>query len=226
MRLNDAGEASGLQMSYRLSDALQARPELKGHYARPLNGEPPGLNIEGMAAVGVKLVFGLRAPLLRPGEASAAGLVEDGEAVLLSVTAADLFSAEPGPSIKEPGLARVALGRNAGIRDLTALPDGRLLLLSGSARSDVENVTPTPSFRVWTVDAGPGGVMSDRPQVSELACLSPRPSSQLPGKPEAILVLGTGPQRDTIRLLVVFDGPENGSPLEYVVPLPPRVAAQ
>ena len=46
----------------------------------------------------------------------------------------------------------------------------------------------------------------------------------LPGKPEAILLLGPGPQPGAIRLLVVFDGPENGSPLEYVVPLPPRSA--
>lgn len=221
MRLNDAGQDSGLQMTYRLSDALQASPELAGHYAKPLRGEPPGLNIEGMAAVGAKLVFGLRAPLLRP-DGSGAGPAEDGDAILLSLGAAELFNAEQGASAAMPGLARVALGRNAGVRDLVPLPDGRLLLLSGAARSDNDEAAPRPPFRIWIVEAGRDGTMAVRPPVRELACLAPATGSELPGNPEAILVLGPGPQPDTIRLLVVFDGPKDGNPLEYVVPLPSR----
>jgi hypothetical protein len=104
--------------SYRLSSLLLREPTLARYFGAALE-DGNGLNIEGLAVDGDRMVFGLRAPVI------------GGDAFLFETSATALFSRE----IAGTGRAvRVPLGPGAGIRDLAFLPDGRLLILSGPAQ--------------------------------------------------------------------------------------------
>jgi hypothetical protein len=219
LRIDDHGRASDLEMSYRLSEALQADPSLRQAYARPLGGATWGLNIEGVAAVGPRLLFGLRSPLLT----ADGGLPRDdaprGDAIIVGVDAADLFRPAGGHSLRSPSLSRVSLGENAGIRDLTPLDDGRLLLLSGPARHDLPDAQPP--FKIWEVAVGPHGRMAARPTLRELACLAPLPPTNgRDTKPEGLVLLGPDSTPGMLRILVLNDGPVNGAPAIYRIAAP------
>ncbi|MEM8697243.1 MAG: DUF3616 domain-containing protein [Pseudomonadota bacterium] len=104
--------------SHRLSGMIQRDPVLAPFFGTSLM-DADGLNIEGLAVRGERMVFGLRAPVI------------DGRAFLFETSVTALFS----PDIVGPGRAGpIALGTDTGIRDLAFLPDGRLLILSGPAQ--------------------------------------------------------------------------------------------
>jgi hypothetical protein len=104
--------------SHRLTGMLRRDPALARFFGASLRAGN-GLNIEGLAARGDRMVFGLRAPVV------------DGTGYLFETSATALFSR----AISGGGRAiPVALGEHAGIRDLAFLPDGRLLILSGPAQ--------------------------------------------------------------------------------------------
>ena len=178
------------QTTYRLSDALRAAAPVNDLFSKELGAN--GLNVEGVAVVGDTLYAGLRAPSLH------------GTAYLVGAKLADLFAPGHGPMPDAPTVIELPLGEGVGIRDLAALSDGRLLVLSGPAHNadgpyDLHVANPSP---------GAGAT-----HLGTLAALrGPNAKGrEVVGKAEALLVL----REDPLEILVLFDGLRNGAPREY-----------
>jgi len=173
----------GVESSARLRHAIRHGDVIKDFYNRPLASG--GVNIEGIAVKDGRMHLGLRGPSHR------------GHAFILSVDAAALFT--PDGDLKA-AVTPLALGHDAGIRDLAAVGDG-ILVLSGP----VNEQAVAPAIHHWSEKTG---------------ALKPLGELQFPkdlgaAKAETLLVLEEQPAG--WRLLVMFDGPENGAPTEYLV---------
>lgn len=119
----------GVDASLRLREVIAKAGDISktgepvsAHYDKPLSDN--GDNIEGMAAKGSRLYFGLRGPS------------DNKHAFTLSVDADALFTKDRP---LDPRVAALELGEDTGIRDLAAVKDG-LLILSGPVND--QNVTP------------------------------------------------------------------------------------
>ena len=176
------------QLTWRLSDALTVASPVASFQGKSLMDQN-GLNIEGIAVVGDRLYAGLRAPSLV------------GQAFIVSASVAALFLPD-APLQTE--VRPVTLGKDTGIRDLTALPDGSLLILSGPAQEQAE--VPFGLFLLTKDKVTPLGWLEDIGGGYERA------------KAEAVTVLSQA--GNTLRLLVLFDGITNGGPREYRAHLP------
>lgn len=82
-----AGQLAPTVLTWRLAPSLSAADRVGRFYNQPLTDEGNGLDIEGIAAIGGDLLFGLRAPLL-----PAAGSGGPQHAFILRASAASLFS--------------------------------------------------------------------------------------------------------------------------------------
>jgi hypothetical protein len=181
--------ADAVQTTYRVSDLLQRAGSVAGFFGKALNSAN-GLNIEGIAADGDKIWFGLRAPV--DGE---------GKAFLVSGSASELFRDGQSPSQKDPENVIDPKLENLGIRDLAMLRDKRMLVLAGAAHG------PEATFQLFVVDT------KDAKPVA-------RPLGQLPeikqpvegettlGKAEAVTVLDP----DQGRIVILFDALLDGAP--------------
>jgi hypothetical protein len=118
-----------------------------------------------------------------------------GEAFILSVDVGGLFGDGDLRSHVQP----VALGAHTGIRDLASVRSG-LLILSGPVNE--QDVRPA----VFHFDVATR-------RLTRLAELDGLPDN---AKAETLLVLEE--TADAYRVLIMFDGPENGHPLEYRIP--------
>ncbi|MBK1659073.1 DUF3616 domain-containing protein [Paracraurococcus ruber] len=189
-----AGRYGAPALSWRLTPMLRALPVLGGHVGQPLTAAAQGLDIEGMAAIGETLVFGLRAPVL------------DGEAFIVTAAAAALFDpAPPADRSLTAAVARIPLGPGTGIRDLAALPDGRLLVLSGPAQDQ------DLPFGLHLVHPGPAPRWVPLPLLPDLQA---KPGE----KAEGVAVLGIADGKLTA--LVLFEDPQAGGARLYTLPLP------
>ncbi|WP_156384117.1 DUF3616 domain-containing protein [Methylobacterium sp. Leaf456] len=176
-----------VETTWRLGDALARAETVGAHFLKDLTDEN-GLNIEGLAVVGDDLYAGLRAPSL------------DGKAFLVAVSVEALFAKGHEPYAGTPRVIPIEVGEGAGIRDLTVLPDGQLLVLTGPAQfQDVP-------YRLFRFD--PKGTATP----VALGRLAPLDESEKRGKPEAITLVGGD------RVLVFFDSLRNGAPRSYTVP--------
>jgi hypothetical protein len=198
IRVDDSGQPvkDAVQNTYRVSDILKHAGKAAKSFGKDLKTEH-GLNIEGIAADGDRIWFGLRAPL---GKGSTAYLV--------AASAKDLFQPGHGHSEAKPiPPVRIALG-GLGIRDLAVLPDKRLLVLAGATEG------PEVAFRVFIADPADGGTR-------ELGTLPPVTGTvdnvQVTGKAEGITVLEI--DADRIRATVLFDALPDGAPHIAVIPL-------
>lgn len=196
VRTSRNGDLAPVELSWRLSDALRAAPIVGAYFGRSLGPDFQGLNVEGIAAVGDRLLFGLRAP------------ARNGSAYVVRMSVAGLFAPGSGPSSADPKAFPVALGPNAGIRDMAALPDGRLLVLSGPAQEQKD--VPYSIALVTLDDVAESGSVQWLARLEDVVVGGER------AKAEAITVLGR--DGDVLRLLVLFDGLENGGPREYRIP--------
>jgi hypothetical protein len=180
-------ENGPIATSYRLSEALLVAPHVKEFFARDLMTKN-GLNIEGLAIIDGKLYAGLRAPVV------------DTKAYLIEVDLDALFDA--GKSIalgKEVREIELDFLGGRGIRDLAALGDGRLVVLSGPAQAD-----GTP-FALHFLDpktniAKPIAVLGDVPSGA---------------KAEGLHVLAQSPKG--MDLVIMFDGPKSGGARRYSI---------
>jgi hypothetical protein len=98
---------------------------------------------------------------------------------------------------------KLQLGPDTGIRDLAAVADG-LLVLSGPVN---DQPAVTPAVRHWDPKSGTLG------PARELQV----PDAAKQGKAETLLVL-KDVAGEPWRVLVMFDGLENGAPTEYAIP--------
>jgi hypothetical protein len=183
---NSVFDASSVQTTYRLSEAMVAVPQIQQYFTRDLTSAN-GLNIEGLAVDGRKLYAGLRAPVL------------DGNSFIVEVDVEKLFDETSSISKSDVRAILAPLGPNRGIRDLAWLKNGRLLILSGPAQD-----AKLP-FDIQLLDIATGTItlMGTLPELTDAAG----------AKAEAISVLSQ--DGNAIDVLVMFDGLENGGPREY-----------
>jgi hypothetical protein len=186
--LSSANLASAVETTYRVSDLLKRAGAAKEFYGKDLE-TANGLNIEGIAADGDTIWFGLRAPV-----------DNQGVAFVVGGNAADLFKAGQEPSRASPQIVPVKL-EGRGIRDLAILPDKRLLVLAGAAHG------PEVPFRLFVVDPTSGTTkqIGPLPEVKQDV-----DGKMVTGKAEAVTVLGT--TADQAQIVVSFDALLNGAP--------------
>jgi hypothetical protein len=122
-----------------------------------------------------------------------------GRGFILSADANAVFSDSKKLNAK---LDTVALGETTGIRDLAPVENG-ILILSGP----VNEQAVTPAVYHWNEQTGALRKLGD------LAI----PDAHKKHKAETLLVLRDA-KKKPYRVLVMFDGPENGGPTEYVIP--------
>jgi hypothetical protein len=181
-------DPSSVETSYRLSEALAGAPRIQPYFTQDLMSAN-GVNVEGLAVVGGQLFAGLRAPTI------------DGKAFIVTIDVNKLF--DEGASIKagDVKVISVPIGTGRGIRDLTRLNDGQLLILSGPAQD-----AQVP-FEIHVLDIAA--------ETSTLLSTL----GDLPGatgaKAEAISVLSQ--HRNVVDILVMFDGLPSGGPREYTI---------
>ena len=185
-----------VETTYRLSDYLAKADKAGAFFGKSLDEAENGLNIEGLAVDGDRLLVGLRAPALSDA------------AYLVAADIADLFRSGKAPAKGKPEVIPLKLGKNVGIRDLSSLPDGRLLVLAGPAQGQ-----PLP-YQLFLVEPGK---KTGKPKL--LAELEPMESEDEDDtvKAEAITVLSADSRE--LRVLILFDGIANGAPREMRVPL-------
>lgn len=180
-----------VELTYRLGAVLKATPRVGDYFGRDLDKD--GLNVEGVAVIGDTLYAGLRAPSL------------NGETFIVATSVESLFAARD-KQVAPPVLLSMPLGRNIGVRDLSALPDGRLLVLYGSDQDQ-----PDIPYGLATLDPANGGMLrlGELPEIAE---------GGRNGKAEAVLPLGI--EENKLNVLVFYDSLPNGRPQRLSVPLP------
>lgn len=173
--------------SSTLAPLIEADPELASALGR--STKEGGLDIEGLTERHGTLFFGLRAPLI------------DGQAVVLEVPAAALFSSPEKATATKHRLDLGGVGH--GIREMAALMDGFLILAGPSGDSESASGFVLHGWK------GPGGMPV------KLLDLPPGP-----GKAEGMMVLNETAEQVT--LLFIFDGVEDGAPavLKVLKPTP------
>jgi hypothetical protein len=147
-----------------------------------------GVNIEGIAVKEKRMYLGLRGPSLNE------------QAFILDI---DTEAAFTKTGNLDASVKALKLGRDAGIRDLATVDEG-ILVLSGP----VNEQPVEPALFHWNEKTG---------ALRKLGELQLPVRLQGKAKAEILLVLEdtTG---EPWRVLVMFDGPENGAPTEYQVP--------
>jgi hypothetical protein len=194
-----ASPSPAVERSWRGADMLLAST-VKDAYGKP---KGQGTNIEGVAVIGDRLYAGLRTPL------------KDGAAVLVSAPVKDLFA--DGKESLPAGVVEtipLALGPDAGIRDLAPLDGGNLLVLSGPtmAQANVE-------YRLWLVKAP---ISKDKkPDIKPIAVVrtdaKAKDSAEVP-KAESVTVLEQS--KSKIVVLVNYDNVDEGGATRHELDLP------
>lgn len=207
-RIALAGEAIPdrpvVERSWRLSDALAASV-VKHAFGKD---KASGTNIEGLAVVGDTLYAGLRTPLLP--RSDAAGSPRD--AVIIPVSIPALFAPGDAPLTGAlPAPIRVDLGPGTGIRDLAALANGDLLVLSGPTGDQAEIPYALHLLRRkgegWTL----GQAMAVRSDA--------KGAKGETAKAETVVVLAEG--AGTISVMVLYDNIDEGAPTRHEIILQP-----
>lgn len=186
------GRLSG-PVAITASTALSAYLAAEPALAPSFDGalDADGLNIEGVAVDGGRLHAGMRAPVLA-----------DGKAAILSVPLAAMFE---GAAAKSE-LHRLDLGEGRGVRDLAAFGGG-FLVLAGPVKDPPGGAIETGDYRVVWWDGA-----------SVTRTLGSLPSYGTRVKPEALLPLARSDGR--LRVLLLFDGPEEGAPRTVEIDAP------
>ena len=175
-----------------LPKILSEVPDLAKVVDANICADAGGFNIEGATVGGGVVTLGLRAPLGAAGEALA---------VTFSVARLE------GAAGEAPVLHRLKLD-GFGIRDLTAVPGGHLVLAGPPTSDDDDDKRPQSTLWYWKS----GG--DDVTLIGSLA------GTKKKTKPEALAVLAVDAAE--WRVLVVGDGVRGGNPVEYRFPDPRR----
>jgi hypothetical protein len=182
-----AGATSADRSTDRIRTEIRAAPELSGNAERALDEVTNGATVEGIAAVGEELLIGFRAPSI------------GGSVPALWLNRTSIFDSQ-APGRRS---ATLPLGAGRGVRDLAALPDGRVIVLAGPAQSQSGN------YSLHLLD-GRGAVVPI-PGWS-------RPAQDGALKAEGVTVLSAS--ENEAELLLVFEGAPSGAPEVVRVTLP------
>ena len=178
-----------------LLDALRDDPHV-GPYV-PVPGKDNGLDVEGLAALGDRLLVGLRGPVLRGWALVLEIEVEDAAPGLLGLKALG----RDGRCLRKHFLDL----RGMGVRELTVTSAGDVLVLAGPT---MELAGDAGVFR-WRPEAGKQDTLvgrDDLPKVLDLPY--GRGDDEGVDHPEGVTVLDE-PQGRT-RILVAYDAPREG----------------
>lgn len=183
-----------IETTAKLRKALASHPDLEPFAERDLDKK--GLTIEGIAIRDGILYAGLRAPTLAPGRATVA-----------TVPVEALFDGKQ--EVPELKLHSLTVGDGNGIRDL-ALYRGGFVVLVGSAPALDDGEPGRYSIYRW---AGRGDVEGPGVDVPVYPA-EDGDKSKFP-KPEAILPLEQS--KDGLRILVIYEGAEEGRPRDLTI---------
>jgi hypothetical protein len=196
--MGEALEAKDVERSWRLSDIIR-NSSLSDAFGK--HGAA-GAGIEGLAVVGDRLFLGFRTPSVND------------KATILSVEAGDLFTPGESPSGAIPSEFKLELGSNTGIRDLAALNDGRLLVLSGPADSS----DGTYMLHIFTTSNENGKIRPLAELRTDVSGMKKEGGGAEVAKAEAIAVLEQ--TEDTVIILVTYDNIDDGGPRLHRISLP------
>lgn len=179
--------------SSALAAILKDQPELKPFYDEPLHKN--GVTIEGLAVRDRRLFIGMRGPVL------------EADAIVLSVAEPAAFDGQAA----EPTLHRLALGKDRsnhsrGVRDLVRYRDD-FLVLAGPVNDPPEDVPIKDGDYAIYLWNGKG--KTDR--LFDLKAFGDKK------KPEALLPIDGDAEQ--VRLLLMFDGPDEGAPTSFSIKL-------
>jgi Protein of unknown function (DUF3616) len=184
-----------VERSWRVADALLAS-EVKSAYG---DKKGKGTNIEGIAIAGERVYFGLRTP------------VTAGTAYIVSAPANDLFA--PGTEALKSGVVKtrsLSLGEKTGIRDLAALENGGLLILSGPS-VDQRDI----GYKIWHL-APPISTSEPVELVTIETKAKAKDKDEIP-KAEAITIIEQA--GDKVVLIVNYDNVDEGAPSRHEINL-------
>lgn len=182
-----------IETTSRLRNVLRNHRDLENSTRQDL--DKYGLTIEGVAIKGDTLYVGLRAPL------------PDGKAAVATVPLAALFDEKA--EIPQAQLHPLTIGKGNGIRDLVFYK-GEFIILAGSALALKEKEAGKYFIYRWT---GTGDVKGKGAEVPVYPGQK-GDKSTFP-KPEAILPLGE--TKDGLRILVIYEGAEEGRPRDLTI---------
>ena len=176
-----------VERTWRGADMLLLSDDVGSAYGKP---KGLGTNIEGLAVIGDTLYAGLRAP------------VTDGTAYR-GARVDDLFA--PGherlKSVAQKPI-KLSLGANIGIRDLAALDNGGLLILSGPAASN------RGEYKIWHL---PAPLNSSQPALLTGVTTTAEPKNRAEEpKAESITVIDQA--ADKVTVVVNYDNIGEGAP--------------
>jgi hypothetical protein len=187
---------------------MLAQPELQAYVGehKCLGSEPPpkapgltgqqGINIEGLAVQGDRLIFGFRGPVI------------NGAALTLAVDANALF--EGGDA--KPQVTQLALGVHRGIRDMVRVSDGILVL----AGPDDDHASLSQGWALFWWDGQASRTLVQPRLLARLDISGVKlRSCDAEIKPEALTVLQESPT--AYQLLVLSDGLCDGGPLVFTL---------
>lgn len=192
----DNGPAPEISRTAQLRDAIKNAVELSAYAEQKLDRN--GVTIEGVAIDHESALFGLRSPCVST------------NAFFMRTPLKDLFT-QVVPAVTT---SKLALGDNVGVRDLAKVANG-VLILSGRSDDDRGDQkfacgeqkppsSPQPSIWFWS------GKDEDRPEF-----LGPLPGVASTDSAETLLVLDENEKM--YRVLILFDGVENGAPVEFII---------
>lgn len=211
-----SGDLVGYTASNRLEQVMRSLPDLNAHLDKCLGSEPPeknlgmkgeqGVNIEGLAASDGRLYFGFRGPSVQ------------GEAPVLSIEAEPFF----GSGDTGPVLTWLQIGKQHGIRDLTHVEGGLLMLIGPD--DDTPKGKGEWSIAFWN---GRGEARHAVPKLLAVLdltkvdpalgdCEKSKKNEPAEVKPEALTVLDESVSH--YKVLVLSDGLCDGGPLIFSVP--------
>lgn len=182
-----------IKSSSALVTVLSGLDQIKEFYDQPLTNN--GLTIEGLAVRDQRLFIGMRGPVL------------GADAIVLSMDESAAFDGRrPEPTLHRLALDTDTSGKPRGVRDLARYRDG-FLVLAGPVNDPPEGTRiRTGDYSIYFWD---GNSRTDRRVDLE--------SYGVKTKPEALLPLDG--DADRVRVLLMFDGPENGSPISLEINL-------
>jgi hypothetical protein len=184
-----------IERTWRVADALLAS-EVRSAYG---DKKGKGTNIEGIAIAGEHVYFGLRTP------------VKAGTAYIVSAPADDLFA--PGTKALKRGVVEtrpLSLGKKTGIRDLAALEDGGLLILSGPS-VDQRDV----GYKIWHL--APPLSTSEPVELATIETKATAKDKDEIPKAEAITIIEQA--GDKVVFIVSYDNVDEGAPSRHEINL-------
>ncbi|WP_083743830.1 DUF3616 domain-containing protein [Methylobacterium radiotolerans] len=195
--------SSAVEATYRLNDILRSNPTVGSYYGQDLEQKKDsrGLNVEGIAAINNKLYIGLRAPSV------------NNMAYIIETEIDYVFGDDKDPSKAHQKTLALKLGDNVGIRDLAPMDGERLLVLTGRSAASAKGVASS----LYSINLNsckeqdvPNSRICD---TNKLFDIEENPQIKEEDRPKAEAAWPLGGVND--KILVLFDGPENGGARIY-----------